>query len=307
MPIYLKINKGDIQMNEFENQLIKKEETYENSFFPQIPNYRKRGSAFILTNGYGNDIVVDETVTTRQIRKGKYTLLVEISTLPYMKEIRFTSPSRDAAYSFDIYVKAVIQVKDPLAFYENRNLDVDAYFDNIFSMDVRKITKGYSILNYSGMDDELIHKLSSCETIDETTGFSYKISAVTAQPGEQAKEYVKRYGKQRLDAELKENARNQGKHYSLNIEEVLMAEVADGKITEREAYEKITEYQMSSREEHQQYIEGLRNKGFITDKDAREQFKTEMQYSKNLKLEDSREKEKSIRTGLREFYEEEDE
>ena len=110
-----------------------------------------------------------------------------------------------------------------------------------------------------------------------------------------------------MDAELKENARNQGKHYSLNIEEVLMAEVADGKITEREAYEKITEYQMSSREEHQQYIEGLRNKGFITDKDAREQFKTEMQYSKNLKLEDSREKEKSIRTGLREFYEEEDE
>lgn len=79
-------------MNEFENGLIISDEAYQNGFFPKVPKVGKRGSAYILTGGGENDIIVDDRTTSKQIRQGRYTRLVEISTLPYIKEIRFQSP-----------------------------------------------------------------------------------------------------------------------------------------------------------------------------------------------------------------------
>ncbi|MEH2957587.1 hypothetical protein [Candidatus Merdisoma sp. JLR.KK006] len=266
-------------MNEFENKLILKEERYESGLFPQIPNFRKRGSAFVLTEGSNDDILVTEHTTTKQIRKGKYNMLIEISTLPYMKELTFTSPSKEAAYSFDVYVKAVIQVDDPIRFYENRNLDVDAYFNNLFLLDVKKVTRRYSILSYDGMDNELTRKLSSYNTIDAATGFSYTISVVDAQPGEQAQEYVERYSKQQLDASLKKNARELSKGFSVIFEEAVMTEVAEGRLSEMEAIVKIQEYNNSNFETKMNQLNKLREDGLITDKYARDSIKTALRRS----------------------------
>lgn len=256
-------------MTEFENKLIIKEEPYKAGLFPIIPRFDKRGSAFILTGGVYNDILVDEHTTTKEIRQGKYTRLVEISTLPYMREIRFNSPSKENAYSFNVYVKAVIQVVDPILLYQNKNLDVDAYFENQFSLDVRKITKGYSILAYDGMDEELTQRLSSYNTVDEATGFTYRISVVDASPGEQAWEYVHQYSKQQLDASLKNNARNLSQSYSNNYEQAVMTEVVEGKISEAEAILQINAYKNENFDSRMQRLEMMRDKGFITDKDAK--------------------------------------
>lgn len=264
------MERGNIQkMNEFENKMIVKDEAYQKSFFPTIPNFGKKGSAFILTGGTGDDIVVNEHTTAKEIRRGKYTRLAEISTLPYMKEIRFHSPSKENAYSFDVYVKAVIQVDNPIVFYQNKNIDVDAYFDNLFSLDVRKITKCYSILDYDGMDEELTRKLSSYNTIDEATGFSYRISVVDATPGEKAQQYVYQFSKQQLDAGLKNNARKLAASYSTIYEEAVMTEVAEGKISETEAILKIEEYKNMSFDNQVKRLEELRDKGLITDSEVR--------------------------------------
>ena len=123
-------------MNEFYNQLILSDSEYECNFFPQVPNYKKQGVAYILTEGVNDDIVIDDKTSPKQIRRGKYRRLVEIATNPYLKEIRFKSASKERSYTFDIYVKAVIQVKNPIVFYNNKNLDVDAYFTNMFTLDV---------------------------------------------------------------------------------------------------------------------------------------------------------------------------
>ena len=256
-------------MNEFENKLIVREEAYQNGFFPKVPKSGKRGSAFILTGGCDDDIIVSGHTTAKEIRQGKYTKLVEISTLPYIKEIRFDSPSKETHYSFEVYVKAVIQVNEPIIFYENRNIDVDAYFKNLFSLDVKKITGRYSILNYNGMDDELTQKLSSYNTIDETTGFSYQISVVDATPGEKAQEYVMQFGKQQLDAELKESARKLAASFSKNYEEAIMTEVAEGRMTETEAILKINEYNNQNFEGQVGRLDRLRGEGWITDAEAR--------------------------------------
>lgn len=293
-------------MNEFENKLIIKEEAYQNGFFPKVPKVGKRGSAFILTGGTSNDIIVDEHTTTKEIRQGKYNLLVEVSTRPYIKEIRFHSPSKETHYSFDVYVKAVIQVSDPILFYENKNIDVDAYFNNLFSLDVKKITGCYSILNYSGMDDELTQRLSSYNTIDNSIGFSYQISVVDATPGEKAQEYVQKIGKQQLDAELKKNARNLAGSFSKNYEDAIMTEVAEGKISEADAIIKINEYNNLSFEGKVDRLNKLREEGFITDNDARNFVKPVLQglgmEEQRLQLNGKSEKDDAKEIDLDQFY-----
>lgn len=257
-------------MNVFENKLIVREEEYQNGFFPKVPNANKRGTAYILTDGCNDDIIVDGSTTPKQIRQGKYTQLVEISTVPYIKEIKFQSPSKETHYSFEVYVKAVIQVNDPITFYENRNIDVDAYFDNLFSLDVRKITRKYSILDYEGMDEVLTRQLSSYNTVDEETGFSYRISVVDAMPGENAQEYVRKYGKQQLDAEMKKSARALKENFAVSYEDAIMTEVVEGKLSEADAILKIKEYQNLNYEEQIKRLNALRKEGYLTDKEAKD-------------------------------------
>lgn len=292
-------------MNEFQNKLIIREEAYQNGFFPKIPKVGKRGSAFILTGGCNDDLIVGEYTTAKQIRQGKYTQLVEISTLPYMREISFNAPSRETHYSFKVYVKAVIQVNNPITFYHNKNIDVDTYFDNLFSLDVRKITRKYSVLDYNGMDDVLTEKLSSYNTIDESTGFSYQISVVDAVPGQQAEEYVQKYGKQQLDAMLKKSARTLAGSFTNNYEEAIKTEVAEGKLSEVEAIQKINEYKNKGFEERVSHLEKLREKEFITDKQARSFVMPVLEGLEGKQQEADSEQVK--KRGMDEFYTEEEE
>ncbi|MCM1121584.1 MAG: hypothetical protein NC416_03275 [Eubacterium sp.] len=260
-------------MNEFYNQLILSDREYECNFFPQVPNYKKQGVAYILTEGVNDDIVVDDRTSSKQIRRGKYRHLVEISTNPYLKEIRFKSASKERSYTFDIYVKAVIQVKNPIVFYNNKNLDVDAYFTNMFTLDVRKITRKYSILEYDGMDEELTNKLSSYNTMDESTGFEYRISVVDAEPGVEAIEYVKRNDKQNLDAEIKKQARDLVKGVTTDYENAVWTEVIEGKITEREAIFEINRFRNADYEERLNKVDDLRGRRLISEEDARKMIK----------------------------------
>lgn len=256
-------------MTEFENNLILQDVPFKAGLFPQIPNYRKAGSAFILAEGADNDILVSAKTTARDLRVGKYTRLVEISTHPYTKEIEFTAASKEGAYSFSVYVKAVIQVTDPLTFYVNRNLDVDAYFKNLFTMDVRKITRKYSTLDYEGMDEELEEKLSAYNSFDSSTGFSYQVSVVMAEPGENAKEYVKKYSTQQLDMKLKENARGLTSSLAGSLTEALRTAVVEGRMTEEEAFQKIAENEDKEFARAVKRVETLRESEILTDEESK--------------------------------------
>ena len=256
-------------MDEFVNKLIVRDEAYQNGMFPQVPNFRKQGSAFILTGGTNNDIEVNERTTNKQIRQGKYSRLIEIITAPYIKEITFASSSKEASYSFDVYIKAVIQVDRPVVFYSNRNVDVDSYFENLFSLDVRKITRLYSILDYDGLDSELTDRLSAFNNIDESTGFTYRISAVYAEPGKSAQEYVRKHSTQQLDAGLKINARKLSDSVAKTYKEAIEAEVIEGKLSEAEAILKVEEYESSKFDTILERMKVLREEGVITDHEVK--------------------------------------
>ena len=262
-------------MNEFVNELIINEEKYENGFFPKVPKFRKQGSAFILTDGDEDDILVDEHTTPKEIRKGRYTRLAEISVAKHIKEVRFHSPSNESAFSFDVYVRATIQVINPLVFYNNRNLDVDAYFSNLFAQDVKKITIKYSILDYGKMDEEFT-KILFLYNVDEVTGLSYSISAVDAKPEKQAQEYVQKSGEMKIKNDIKKKARELSGNFTVNYEEAIMTEVAEGKLSETEAIQKIKEYKDADLMTQYQHMIEFRDKGLITDKDASDFIKGAM-------------------------------
>lgn len=268
--------KEGTDMNEFQNKLIISDKSYENGLFPKIPNYRKHGTAFILTGGSGDDIIIDERTTIKEIRKGKYTRIIEISTLPYMKEIHFDAPSKENAYSFKVYVKAVIQVVNPIVFYENCNIDVDGYFHNVFFLDVKKVTRKYSILDFEKMDEDLNHSLSVYNVEDQAIGFRYQVSVVSADVGEKAREYLERCEKQRLDAAVKRQVREEAKYVTDSYEEAIRAEVIEGKISESEAILLIDKYYRDKVSENTDYFLKLKENELISSSTAREYAESEL-------------------------------
>lgn len=288
-------------MNKFKNELIFKEETYRNGLYPKVPKSEKQGVALILTGGCKDDIIVDGSTTVKEIRQGKYTQLVEISTRAYIKEIKFHSPSKETYYSFDVYVKGVIQVNDPIVFYKNKNLDVDAYFNNLFSLDVKKVTRKYSILDYKGMDDELKQTLS-LYTVDESTGFIYQISVVDASPGEEAKEYVRKYEKMLLDDTMRKRANDIAKSITITYQDALMSEVVEGNLTQTDAILKIEEYEKANYDEKIRRLDELREKGVITDMDFRKCIQSTLKLSDK---DDNFNQNTQEDSGMNQFYSEE--
>ena len=252
-------------MKKFENGLIVREEKFECGLFPKVPKISKDNSVLILTGGIADDIIVRRNTTPKELRDGKYTKLVEVSTDSYIKEIKFCSMSKEMAYSFDVYVKAVIQVKDCLRFYRNRNIDVDAYFNNLFSMDVKKITKKYSILGFDGMDEELVSTLAAYNTTDEATGLGYQISAVYAEPGEKSQEYVQKYGQQLLNNGLKESAQKLAEGYDLSYGSAIKSAVLRGEMTELEAIERAEQHTYESIEKRMAMCQEMKGIGALTD------------------------------------------
>lgn len=256
-------------MNEFQNKLIVRDDPYQCGLFPQIPNFRKDGSAFVLAGGCNDDLRITERTTSKEIRQGRYTRLIEISTRPYMTEIQFNSNAQEQAYTFDVYVKAVIQVVDPITFYRNQNIDVDAYFYKLFSIDVKQITRRYSILNYDGLDKELTRKLSAYNNIDSDTGFSYQVSVVDAEPGSAAREYVSRASKQQLEASLRSQAGLLARSLTMDYAEAIMMEVTEGKLTLQEAILKIEEHEDVRFDKALNNADKLMEKGLLNEAQAR--------------------------------------
>lgn len=292
-------------INEFQNKLIVKDEPYQCGLFPQVPNYRKDGAAFILTDGCNDDLYITEHTTTKEIRQGRYTHLAEISTRPYLTEVRFKANAKEQAYTFDVYVKAVIQVVDPITFYRNRNIDVKAYFDKLFSIDVKQITRRYSILNYDGLDRELTQKLSAYNNIDTDTGFSYQVSVVDAEPGEEAREYVSRASNQQLEASLRNQAGLLAKALSSNYSEALMMEVAEGKLTLQEAILKAEQHEDSQFDKALDKAVKLMDKGLVSEMQAQNIVLTDNSILKsNLqRVTEGEEKTLPEDNGLDQFYE----
>lgn len=285
---------GEKQMRKYRNELIIEDAEYKNGLFPKIPDVKKQGSVFILTDGSNNDIVVNEHTTVRDIRSGKYKRIVEISKLKHTKEIIIQSPSRESYFLFEIRVKFVVQVINPLIFCENRNLNIDTHFKNLFASEIRKITQQYTILECVEINEELNQRLTIHNDINnEILGLYYEVLDIDAAPTGDAWDYVEQSGRRVLDSEVKQKTRNLIEKYSKDYEVALMTEVADGKITEAEAIEKIDRYKREKYEESQKVfkdsietLNSLRENDYLSTQEAREIMLSQL-INRGMKIEHS--------------------
>lgn len=259
---------------------ILKDETYQNGLFPQIPNYSKKDSWFLLTDGVADDIIVDDRTTVKQIRQGRYKRLVEISRSPRTHIHTFNSSCKETSYTFKVTVKAVVSVENPIDLYSNiRHINIEDFFNNQFSLDVRKITREFSILDYNGIDDALSGVLPLTKVLDPTTGLAYQISTVETQPNEAALKILERKEAVGIQNYLDEQEMMARTHLTMQAgkaaqlskgktyKDAIWEEVARGIITDTVAIQKVDDYNRQSHEEQFRRLLELRKEGFITDDD----------------------------------------
>ena len=152
------------------------------------------------------------------------------------------------------------------------------------------------------MDDELQQTLSSC-TIDESTGFVYQISVVDAAPGEEAKEYVRKYEKMLLDDTMRKQANDMAKSITITYKDAINSEVIEGNLTQTEAILKIEEYEKANYDEKIRRLDDLREKGVITDIDFRKSIQSTLKLSDK---DDNLNQNTQEDSGMNQFYSEEE-
>lgn len=242
---------------------------YKCGMFPQIPNYHKRDSWFLLTEGVMDDILVNDRTTVKDIRRGQYRRLVEISRNTLAFTHTFNSNCQETSYTFKVTVKANVYVNDPIKFCTNvRNISVRDFLNNQFSLDVKGITRKYSILNYNGIDEELTRVLTASTVSDNTSGLSYQISTVMTEPNDEAMKILKNRDDMAIKHEMTAVA---GKIAGLNkaktYVDAIWEEAAKGNITDVEAIQHIEEYERKSKNEKLAMLLKLRDEGMISDAD----------------------------------------
>ena len=216
---------------------------YQNGLFPKIPDYHKKDSWFVLTEGTGDDIVVDSRTTTREIRKGQYKRLVEISKNTFTFQHTFDSSCLEATYTFKVTVKSNVYVNDPVKFNANvRSINIQGFLENQLSYDVKMITQKYSILDYNGIDQELKTVLPAASVYNDAFGLSYQIITIMTEPNEEAKKLLKKHDDMALRQRMTNVAGNIAvSNMGKTFEELTWEAAARGEITDIEAKRRIEE------------------------------------------------------------------
>jgi hypothetical protein len=259
---------------------------YQNSPFAKIPNHDQRSSWFLLTGGTLGDIIVivDERTTVKQIWRGRYTRLVEISkkVLPYEHE--FASSCKETSYTFNVRVKAGVSVNNPVDFYYyQRDNDIRTFLNNQISLAVTRIMRGYSITEYSGIDDALTTALTSSRVVDQTTGLSYQIQSVITEPNDDAKALLKKKDDMHIRAEMAQTASAIAQQsQEKSFEDAVREEVVQGYMTDMDAIRIIEDYQRKGYQERIDLLLKLRDEGFISDADMTTQVMTLLPTSNTL-------------------------
>lgn len=242
---------------------------YKNGLFPHIPNHNKYDAWSLLTDGIADDVVVDDRLTVKDIRRGQYKRLVEISRSPQIFIHTFKSNCQEATYKFKVTIKANVYVNNPIKFYNNfKNISVHDFLDNQFFLDVGAVTRKYSILNYSGIDEELKRILTASVVSDDIAGLSYQIIAVMTEPDKDSMELLKQYD----DMVIRREITNEAEKFAVmgkakTYADVIWEEVAKGKISPVDAVQLIDEYNKKSIEDKIDTLNKLLGNGIINNTD----------------------------------------
>lgn len=236
-------------------KLIISEMEYNGGLFPKIPD-RVSGQDTLLVNSQGIARKVDDKLTTKDIRVGKYNKIVRISTVPNSLDISLKAVSKNKPYEFVIMIGVEYYVKDSVVFYMNRELyDVSNSIGTALSRIINPIAKQYELTD-DCIDDALMSKLSEQEYYFEALGIIFFVRSADAEPSEDATKFLKQMSDATLNVRVEQHkAVEAEKLTARNMESAIMTKVASGEIDMKTALEKLSD---SNRTEGLNKIEDIK-------------------------------------------------
>jgi len=245
---------------------IIREEAYSNGLFPSIP-YVRNGVAIVLTNGKKPPVLVDSRISVRQIRSGRFTSLVEISTIMHSFDLNFSVLSKNEPYRFDVMVKVNVRITDPITFLDSQIDDVPEALIQHFSPLIRRILKQADILDYAALDEAVMQKLSESDGFFSRCGMEFSVRDAEVQPDAPAMEYVR----QITDHDL-----------NTRIEQHKADKMAESFTLKEKMKSGLVNQQIDNMREIINFIDELRNKGILTDAEVAENVKQWLKLNNSL-------------------------
>lgn len=221
-------------------ELIVSEMAYNGGMFPKIPG-RVSGQDTLLVNSQGIARKVDDKLTTKDIRLGKYNKIVRISTVPNSLDILLKAVSKNKPYEFAITIGVEYHVKDSVVFYMNSELhDVSNSIGTALSRIINPIAKQYELTD-DCIDDALLSKLSEHEYSLAALGIIYFVRSADAEPSENATIFIKQMSDATLNVRVEQHkAVEAGKLTARNMESAIMTKVASGEMDMKTALETLS-------------------------------------------------------------------
>lgn len=223
-------------------QLITNESEYKSDLFPTIPS-RVHGQDTLLIGADGIPRLVDDYLTTRDIRKGNYNKTARVATSLFTLDIVLKVTSKNAPYKFDVTVGVDCRVSDSVSYYMAKSTyDIESSLNTPLLRIITQEAKKFELTD-DGVNDGILSKLKEKERyLLETLGITYSVVSVEAKPDSDAeRNFIKKITDQKLNIMVEQNRLVEtSKLTSRNMEEAIMGQVADGKIDMKTALEQLS-------------------------------------------------------------------
>lgn len=258
-------------------QLVTYESEYKGGFFPTIPS-RVLGQDTLLIGSDGVPRLVDDYLTTRDIRKGNFNKIARVSTSLFTLDLVLKATSKNAPYKFDVTVGVDCRVSNSIVYYMGRSThDLENSLSTALSRVVTPEAKKFELTD-DNVNHSILHKLQEKEKYFlEILGITYTVVSVESKPDADAEgNFIKKMTDQKLNVMIEQNRLVEtGKLTSRNLEEAIMGQVADGKIDMKTALEELI--QANRREGYAKledinrlidFVRKLQTDNFISDDEA---------------------------------------
>lgn len=255
--------------------LIACEMAYDGGLFPKIPD-RVKGQDTLLINSQGIARKVDDYLTTKDIRNGKYNKVVRVSTVPNSADVSLKAVSKNKPYEFIVTIGVEYRVKDSVVFYMNRELyNISDSISIALTRIINPIAKQYELTD-DCIDDAIFNRLSGCEYSLEALGITYSVLSADAEPSENAATFIKQMSDATLNVRVEQHkAVEAEKLTSINMESAIMTKVASGEMDMQTALETLSNSNrveglntIENIERLIAFIQGLLEKDLITEFEA---------------------------------------
>lgn len=219
--------------------LITNEFEYKCGQFPKFPEMID-GQDTLLINEKGGVCLVNDHLTIKDIRKGKYNRVVRISTLPRSCDISFTSISKDKPYEFDITIGVKYYAENSVTYYTNKeSIDISDCIKNMLSRIIIPIAKQYELTDDS-IDEAILNELSGNEYKLESLGIIYSVISANVKPASNAIGFLKQISDAKINVRIEKNKIEEAnKLTECNMELAIMSKVVSGEMDTQTAIEAI--------------------------------------------------------------------